>query len=140
MNLRRELRTDRWLWLLFTVAAFVSFGFVHLHAEAVEQKIGPSHFWGVLQTVTRHWDHPDALGIAAICFLVVAVPAAIAGWVCQAVVVVIREAARSHGSGPTSPPRDTSNRIVGREYLTRRDRKRTRRRPTNRRPPRTGRR
>lgn len=93
MKTRRELRTDRRLWAVFGTVAFVLLGFVHLFNDAVEQKVGPSHLWGVWQTTLDRWSHADAPAGAVAYTLLVAAAAALLGWVAQAVVVVARDAA-----------------------------------------------
>ena len=40
------MRTDRWLWLLFSVVAFVLLGFVHPMSEAVEYQVGSEQLLG----------------------------------------------------------------------------------------------
>ncbi len=104
MNLRRELATDRRSWLLFSVLAFVLFGFIHPFNEGVESKIGPSHFWGVLEDGVRHWDRIDSLPRVVVYALIVAVPAVTVGWLSQAVLVVVRDAATRvrHRDDPVS--------------------------------------
>jgi hypothetical protein len=96
------MQTDRRLWLIFSTLTFVLLGFVSMHSEGVEDKIGPTSFWG---SVTRPpigwgWQMPLMIGFYA---LITAVPAATFGWVAQAVFVALKTA-RSAGqeAKPTS--------------------------------------
>jgi hypothetical protein len=97
MNLNRRMRTDRSLWLILSVLAFIAFGFVSFHSEGVEAKIGPSSFWGNIASTSfwgkitqpPFWDGQLPL-ILAFYAIIVAIPALVFGWVAQAVVVAIR--------------------------------------------------
>ena len=89
MNLHRKMHTDRRLWLLFGVVAFVLLGFVHPQNEAVEYKVGPSNFWGVLFD-PHIWRSRETLVVLPAYTTLLAVPAAVLGWVAQAIVVAIR--------------------------------------------------
>lgn len=101
MNLHRPLRTDRRLWLLCAVVAFVLLGFVSIQSEAVEYKVGPTHLWGVAEDALRdaaRYDRRTALPthVLKLAFqtAIVAIPAVALGWVAQAVIVVIWDAWR----------------------------------------------
>jgi hypothetical protein len=102
MNLRQKAQTDHRLWLVFSALAFVLLGFVSMHTPAVEGKVGPSYFWGVLVTALSVWKW-EGLFIVAIFAVVVAIPAAVFGWVAQAVVVSIRTKAAERPNNESSP-------------------------------------
>lgn len=91
-NFRREFRTDCRLCLACSVLTFVLLGFIQVQGKAVEGKVGPTQLWGVLYTAFAHYEHVDAVPIAALAVVFVAVPAVILGWVAQAIVVVIHPA------------------------------------------------
>ena len=102
MNVRRKMRIDRRLWLAFGVVAFVLLGFVHLHNEGVENKAGPSSFWGIVINAPSAWEWWRVPLVIGACAVVLAVPAAAFGWVAQAVVVAIRTA-KSSANRPPEP-------------------------------------
>ena len=83
MNLRRPFRTNRRLWLACAAATFVLLGFVHLHNQGVENKVGPTHLWGVVEIAIRCAAMPGGMDgffifalLAAVYAAVLAVPAA----------------------------------------------------------------
>jgi hypothetical protein len=41
---------------MFGVVAFVLLGFVSVHVRGVEEKIGPSYFWGFVVTAPRVYE------------------------------------------------------------------------------------
>lgn len=83
MNMRRELRSDRRLWLAFGALAFVLLGFLHMREF-------PNFWRGAAMAVSSgEWQ-------MALLFIVpaapsLAIPATVIGWACQAIVVAIRE-------------------------------------------------
>jgi hypothetical protein len=90
MNAHTKLKTDRRLWLVFGVVAFALFGFVSTMPGGVEGKVGPTSLWGVFFDGWRWfkgWHYPLHLVFHA---TLTAVPAAVVGWVAQAVVVSLR--------------------------------------------------
>ena len=90
MKLQRPLRTDRRLWLVFGIVSFVLLGFVSPWTAAIEYKVGPGDFWGMIAAGRSLWERWEFIGILGVYASVLAVTAAIVGWVTQAIVVAIR--------------------------------------------------
>lgn len=90
MRMRRKLKTDRQLWLGMSLIAFVLIGFVSIHTGGVEDKVGPTYFWGMAATMHRSWAWWEWVPIIAGMAAMIALVAVIFGWVAQAVVVSMR--------------------------------------------------
>ena len=108
MNLNRPFRTDRRLWRVCAVVAFVLLGCVQIEPEG---KITPTHFWGWVGRAIWIAAHPEgwlilpyiALYLAGYA-LFLAIPAAAFGWVVQAVIVAVRDGRRESGRKSSAPP------------------------------------
>lgn len=101
MNLRRPMRTDSDLWLVCAVVAFTLLGFVHLHTRAVEGKVGPSHFWGVVVHAPQVMELGEAIVAIVIYTAILAAPATVFGWVAQAIIVAIRSGKQDTAGNPS---------------------------------------
>lgn len=90
MNLRREMRTDRRLWLWMSLVAFVLLGSVSPWTESIEYKIGRGDFWGMLFQGPRGWEIWRFPLILACYAAILVIPSIILGWVAQGILVSFR--------------------------------------------------
>lgn len=112
MNLHRAMCTDRRLWFAFAVIAFILLGFVHLHTENVEHKIGPTSFWKIVvltPTCSTFEEFGFALSLMAVYGSLTAIPAMVFGWVAQAIVVTVRSGRKSGNRNQFSSYDSTKN-------------------------------
>jgi hypothetical protein len=87
MNLRREMRTDRRLWVVFGAVAFVLLGFVDPLGGRAYRDLS---YWAQVSSAVREMEPQDAVAKVAACTVSVTICAAVIGWLAQAVVVVVR--------------------------------------------------
>ena len=106
------MRTDNRLWFAFAAIVFVLLGFVHLHTENVEHKIGPTSFWKIVAltpSCTTFEQFGFALSLMAVYGSLTAVPAMVFGWVAQAIVVAVRSGRKPDNQIPISNGGTTRN-------------------------------
>ena len=96
------MNTDYRLWLIFTSVIFILLGFVRLHYEGVEYKIGPTSFWRVVYYSSQYPNYGIALAVMALVGGFIAIPAVVLGWVGQAIVVALRRIRHPEKQNPIS--------------------------------------